>query len=184
MPDSKKYRNTMNLNREDDNKHGWKLGQIVHVSRGIIANRYEYCGYPEMDVPAGAKARLIGIKQIRLNAVYDDDGVGDVYVDFELLDYSNPDGTPITCGNRHAWSLCEANPDFVLCPDGSGDPGYFRKEGMRNAGLWHSLDAVQIEDHPKFGYVQFQYRKVVDPRQYEGPGGMSMYEYLTQASCD
>ena len=107
------------------------------------------------------------------------------YIDFELLDHTNPDGTPITCGNRHAFSMAEANKDFAFCPDGSGEPGYLRGEGMRDAGLWVSLEATQIEDHPEHGYVQFQHRKVIDPRQYAGPGGLgTMYEHLTVASCD
>jgi len=47
------------------------------------------------------------------------------------------------------------------------------------------LQATQIEDHPEHGYVQFRYRKVIDPRQYSGPGGHgTMYEHLTVASCD
>ena len=120
MPDTQKYRNTMNLGREDDNKHGWVLGQIMHIARTVVVNKYDYCGYPEREVPT----------------------------------------------------------------DGSGEPGYLRSEGMRNAGLWHSLEAERIEDHPEHHYVQFQYRKVVDPKQYAGPGGMTMHEYLTQASCD
>ena len=126
MPNKAKYLNTMNLGRDDLNKHGWKLGQIVHVARNIIGNRYNYCGYPEYNVPAGARARIIGIKQTSLNADVTG-GIGDVYIDFELVDHTNPDGTPITCGNRHAWSVCEANPDFALCPDGSLEPGYIRE---------------------------------------------------------
>jgi len=165
MPDAQKYRNTTNLGREDENKMGWKLGQIVHIARCVVANKYDYCGYSEMEIPAGAKARLIGIRQTDLNACYHN-GVGDLYIDFELVDYTNYDGTPVTCGNRHAWSLCEANPDFAFCPDGSGEPGYLRRSGMRNEGLWVSLEATQIEDHPVHGYVQFQHRKVIDPAQY------------------
>jgi hypothetical protein len=165
MPDAQKYRNTMNLGREDENKMGWKLGQIVHVAIGSTANRYEYCGYPEMEIPGGARARLIGIKQTDLNACYHN-GVGDVYVDFELLDYTNEDGTPITCGNRHAWSLCEANPDFAYCPDGSGEPGYIRREGFRHGGLWVSLETRRLEDDPVTGAYRSQPRKIVDPVQY------------------
>ena len=126
MPDTQKYRNTMNLGREDDNKHGWVLGQIMHIARTLEANKYDYCGYSAMDIPTGALVRIIGIKQTDLNASYAKDGQG----------------------------------------DGSGEPGYLRAEGMRNAGLWHSLEAKQIEDHPEHHYVQFQYRKVVDPTQY------------------
>ena len=158
MPDTQKYRNTMNLGREDNNKHGWVLGQIMHIARTLEANKYDYCGYSAMDIPTGALVRIIGIKQTDLNACYAKDGQGDVYVDFEFLNYFNDDGTPVTCGNRHAWTLAEASPDFMLCPDGSGEPGYLRAEGMRNAGLWHSLESKRIEDHPEHGYVQFQYR--------------------------
>ena len=166
MPNTAKYRHTMNMGQEDVNKHGFKLGQIVHTARQIIANRYNYCDYPELNIPAGARARIIGIKQTSLNAKVAG-GIGDVYIDFELVDHSNPDGVPVTCGNRHAWSVAEANTDFALCPDGSGEPGYIRGPGMRDEGLWHSLECERIEDHPEYGYVQFRYRKVVDPQRYE-----------------
>ena len=156
----------MNLGREDNNKHGWVLGQIMHIARTIEANKYDYCDYSSMDIPTGALVRIIGIKQTDLNACYAKDGQGDVYIDFEFLNYFNDDGTPVTCGNRHSWTLAEASPDFMLCPDGSGEPGYLRPEGCRDAGLWHSLEAKRIEDHPEHHYVQFQYRKVVDPTQY------------------
>ena len=184
MPNAQKYRNTMNLGREDDNKHGWKLGQIVHIAGTYgRANGYNYCGYEEFEIPCGARARIIGIKQTDLNSTRWRNG--DVYIDFELLDHTNPDGTPITCGNRHSFIMAEANKDFAFCPDGSGEPGYLRSEGMRDEGLWVSLEATQIEDHPVHGYVQFQHRKVIDPRQYAGPGGLgTMYEHLTVASCD
>ncbi len=172
MPDVEKYRNTMNLGREDDNKHGWKLGDIVHVSGSYVrANGYGYCGYEEFEIPCAARARIIGIKQTDLNACHHKDGQGDVYIDFELVDYTNPDGTPITCGNRHSWTMAEANPDFSFCPDGSGEPGYLRGPGMRNEGLWESVEAQQIEDHPEHGYVRYQPRKVVDPKQYECTNG-------------
>lgn len=166
MLDTEKYLNTTNFLREDENKFGWKVGQIAHVARSILANRYNYCGYPETEVPKGARVRIIGIKQTDLNALSSKDGIGDVYVDFEFLDHFNDDGTMITCGNRHAWTLCEANPDFGLCPDGSGDLGYFRSEGQRNPGMWESLEGKRIEDHPEHGYVQYRPRKVVDPAQY------------------
>ena len=184
MPDVQKYRNTPNLGREDDNFLGWKLGDIVHTAGSYMkANGYNYCGYEEFEIPVGSRAMIIGIKQTDLNKT--DFRRGDVYIDFELLDHTNPDGTPITCGNRHAFSMAEANKDFAFCPDGSGEPGYLRGEGMRDAGLWVSLEATQIEDHPEHGYVQFQHRKVIDPRQYSGPGGSgTMYEHLTVASCD
>lgn len=162
MPDTAKYRNTMNMGREDVNKHAFKIGQIVHTARQIIANRYDYCDYPEHNIPAGSRARITGIKQTSLNAKVPG-GIGDVYIDFELVDHVNSDGVPVTCGNRHGWTVAEANPDFALCPDGSGEPGYIRGSGMRDEGLWHSLECERIEDHPVHGYVQFRYRKVVDP---------------------
>ena len=166
MPDTEKYRNTPNLGRDDENKHSWKLGDIVHTAGSYVtANGYNYCGYEEFDIPVGSRARIIGIKQTELNAAHNN-GVGDVYIDFELLDHANPDGTPITCGNRHSFSMAEANREFALCPDGSGEPGYIRESGMRNEGLWVSIEAKRIEDHPDHGYVQFQHRKVVDPAQY------------------
>ena len=164
MPDVQKYRNTPNLGREDENRHGWKLGDIVHTAGSYMrANGYNYCGYEEFEIPAGSRARIIGIEQTDLNKT--SFRRGDVYIDFELLDHTNPDGTPITCGHRHAFSMAEANKDFAFCPDGSGEPGYLRSKGMRDAGLWVSLEATQIEDHPEHGYVQFQHRKVIDPAQ-------------------
>jgi hypothetical protein len=164
MPDTEKYRNPPSIGREDDNKHGWKLGDIVHIAGSyMIANKYNYCGYEEFEIPTGSRARIIGIKQTDLNSTRF--GNGDVYIDFELVEHANSDGTLITCGNRHAWSMAEANPDFTLCPDGSGDPGYFRREGFRNSGLWESIEGTQIEDHPD-GYMQWRPRKVVDPHQY------------------
>ena len=184
MPDVQKYRNTPNLGRNDDNKHRWKLGDIVHIAGTYgRANAYGYCGYEEFEIPCGARARIIGIKQTDLNSTRWRNG--DVYIDFELLDHTNSDGTPITCGHRHSFIMAEANKDFAFCPDGSGEPGYLRSKGMRDEGLWVSLQATQIEDHPEHGYVQFRYRKVIDPKQYSGPGGHgTMYEHLTVASCD
>ena len=165
MPDTEKYLNTPSRGREDDNKLGWKLGDIVHTAGSYVrANGYGYCGYEEFEVPVGSRARIIGIKQTTLNASYDKDGQGDVYIDFELLDHSNPDGTPITCGNRHAASMIEASPNFALCPDGSGEPGYIR-EHRETPGVewWFSLHAKRITDHPEHGYVRYLNRKVVDP---------------------
>ena len=163
MPNVQKYRNTMNLGREDVNKHGWKVGQIVHLAREIIGNRYEYCGYAEYNVPAGARARITGVKQTTLNAKILG-GIGDVYIDFECLDHANPDGTPITCGNRHSFTMAEANSNFAMCPDGSGEPGYIR-EHRDHPGreVWFSLHADRVADHPQNGYVRFLNRKVVDP---------------------
>ena len=166
MPDSQKYRNTMNLGREDVNKFGWKLGDIVHTAGTYVrANGYNYCGYEEFDIPVGSRARIIGIKQTTLNAVYAKDGQGDVYIDFELLDHTNPDGTPVTCGNRHAGCMVESSPNFALCPDGSGEPGLIRENRRWEEGTewWFSLHAEKIADHPVYGYVRYLNRKVVDP---------------------
>ena len=114
MPDTAKYLNTMNIGRADVNKHGWKLGDIVHTAGSYVrANGYNYCGYEEFEIPVGSRARIIGIKQTSLNADIPG-GIGDVYIDFELLDHANFDGTPITCGNRHAFCMAEASPDFAL----------------------------------------------------------------------
>ncbi len=164
-----KYRNTMNLGRDDVNKHGWKLGQITHIAGSYVrANSYNYCGYEPFNIPVGSRARIIGIKQTTLNAEVIG-GIGDVYIDFELLDHTNPDGTPITCGNRHAFSMAEANSDFAMCPDGSGDPGYIRRKGMRNEGMWVSLGAERIEDHPD-GYMQFRHHKMIDLQSVDAAG--------------
>ena len=163
MPNTRKYRATQNRGREDVNKHGWKLNQIVHVSRNIIANRYNYCNYPEFNLPAGARARIIGIKQTTLNAKIVG-GIGDVYIDFEMVDHYNFDGSPVTCGNRHSFTMCEASDNFALCPDGSGEPGYIR-EHRKAPGeeYWFSIEAERVTDHPEHGYVRYQHRKVVDP---------------------
>ena len=185
MPDTEKYVNTPNIGREDVNKFGYKVGDIVHIGGSYLtANGYNYCGYEPFDIPVGAKARITGIKQTSLNADISG-GIGDVYIDFELVDYSNPDGTPITCGNRHAGCMAESSPNFALCPDGSGEPGYLRPDDWRDGGMWVSLEADRIEDHPEHGYVQFRHRKTVDPKQFAGPGGEdTMHEYLTVSSCD
>ena len=46
MPDTEKYRNTQNLGSDDENKHGWKLGDIVHTAGSYVtANGYGYCGW-------------------------------------------------------------------------------------------------------------------------------------------
>ena len=165
MPNAQKYRNTMNLGREDDNKYNYVLGDIVHTAGSYVtANGYNYCGYKPFDIPVGSRARIIGIKQTELNASWRKDGLGDVYIDFELLDHSNPDGTPITCGNRHAGCMVESSPNYALCPDGSGEPGLIR-EHRDHPGreVWFSLHAKQIDDHPEHGYVRYLNRKVVDP---------------------
>ena len=133
MPNQEKYLNPPNLGQNDVNKLGWSLGDILHTSSSVRANGYGYCGYEEMDLPRGTRVRLIGIKQTDLNAQYHN-GVGDVYVDFQCVDLKNPDGTPVTCGNRHAWSLLEANPDHMQAPDGSGDLGMVRD------GVWYSYE--------------------------------------------
>ena len=131
MPNREKYLNTGNLNRNDVNKFGWKVGDVLHTSSSVSANGYNYCGYEEMRLPRGTRVRLIGIKQTTLNAEVVG-GIGDVYVDFQCVDLKNPDGTPVTCGNRHAWSLLEANPDHMVAPDGSGELGMVRD------GVWYS----------------------------------------------
>ena len=132
MPNREKYLATQNLNRNDANKFGWSLGDILHTAGSHVrANGYGYCGYEEMVLPRGTRVRLIGIKQTDLNARWNN-GDGDVYVDFQCVDLKNPDGTPVTCGNRHAWSLLEANPDHMVAPDGSGELGMVRD------GVWYS----------------------------------------------
>jgi hypothetical protein len=145
MPDREKYRNTMNLGRNDANKHGWKVGDILHTSSSVRANGYNYCGYEEMKLPHGTRVRLIGIKQTNLNAQHPN-GIGDVYVDFECVDVKNPDGTPVTCGNRHAWSLLEANPDHRVCPDGSGDLGFTGNGRLGSIGVWYSYAGVYVDN--------------------------------------
>ncbi len=132
MFNREKYLNPLNLGRNDDNKFDWKVGDILHTSGTVSANGYNYCGYEEMRLPLGTRVRIIGIKQTTLNTWAR--GIGDVYVDFECVDLENADGTPVTCGNRHAWSLLEANPDFMLAPDGSGDLGMVRD------GVWYSYE--------------------------------------------
>jgi len=132
MTNAEEYLTTPNLGRTDENKHGWKVGDILHTSSTVRANAYGYCGYEEIDLPRETPVRIIGIKQTTLNASHSKDGIGDVYVDFECVDLKNADGTPVTCGNRHAWSLLEANPDHTVCPDGSGDLGLVRD------GVWYS----------------------------------------------
>jgi len=132
MLNQEKYLATPNLGQNDANKLGWNVGDILHTSSSVRANGYGYCGYEEMDIPRGTRVAIIGIKQTDLNACYDKNGVGDVYVDFQCIDLKNPDGTHVTCGHRHAWSLLEANPDFMLAPDGSGEIGMVRD------GVWYS----------------------------------------------
>lgn len=183
MPDTEKYMNTMNLGSEDDNKFDLKLGDICHIGGSYVrANGYNYCGYEEFEVPLGARARIIGIKQTDLNASYRKDGRGDVYVDFELVDYTNPDGTPIRCGNRHAGCFAETSPNFAVSPDGSGDLGYLWPESspsLRWSGMWTSMLGTFNDDH------QFTPQKMLDPKQYSGPGGDgTFHEYLTVSSCD
>lgn len=155
MPNVQKYRNTQNLGNEDVNKHGWNIGDVLHTSGTVSANGYGYCGYEEMRLPRGTKVRIIGIKQTTLNAQHRN-GIGDVYVDFECVDLKNTDGIPVTCGNRHAWSLLEANPDHMVSPDGSGELGmvrdnvwysYAQKEGIEvdYSKEWTSQRAQSID---------------------------------------
>ena len=133
MPNQEKYLATPNLGQNDANKLGWNVGDVLHTSNSVRANGYGYCGYEEMDLPRGTRVAIIGIKQTTLNAQHHN-GVGDVYVDFQCIDLKNPDGTHVTCGNRHAWSLLEANPDHMVAPDGSGDLGMVRD------GVWYSYE--------------------------------------------
>ncbi len=153
MLNREKYLNTTNLGRADVNKHGWKVGDILHVS-GTRANSYNYCGYEEIELPRGTRVRLIGIRQTNLNAKYHN-GIGDVYVDFECVDLKNPDGTPVTCGQRHAWSMLEANPDHMVCPDGSGDLGFARN------GVWYSYAGTDGQTN-RFGQTEYIRNKVID----------------------
>ena len=155
MPNQEKYLATPNLGSEDANKHGWKLGDILHTSGSGTANQYNYCGYEAIDLPRETRVRIIGIKQTTLNAGYDKDGEGDVYVDFECVDLKNADGTPVTCGNRHAWSLLEANPDHMVCPDGSGDLG------MVKDGVWMSY-AGELGELGSFGQREYIRNKVMN----------------------
>ena len=108
MTNQEKYLATPHRGRNDANKLGWKIGDVFHLSGNVTANLYNYCGYEEVKLPTGTPVRIIGIDQTNLNACYHN-GIGDVYVDFECVDIRNPDGTPVTCGNRHAWSLREAS---------------------------------------------------------------------------
>ena len=106
-----KYMNTPNLDRADDNRYQLSLGDICHIAGSYVrANQYNYCGYQEFDVPRGSRVRVIGIKQTDLNSW--DGSPGDVYLDLELVDHRNVDGTPMRLGNRHAFCLrevCEAS---------------------------------------------------------------------------
>jgi len=176
MPDTEKYMNTTNLGSEDENKFGWKLGDICHVGGGwVTANGYNYCGYEEFKVPLGARAKIIGVKQTNLNATYGNDakgnkwkGEGDVYVDFELVDHTNSDGTPIRCGNRHGGTFAESNRRFAPCPDGSGDLGYLWEKSdsdswHRWSGMWVSMMGEFDDNH------KFTPQKMIDPKQYACP---------------
>ncbi len=145
MPDKEKYLNPPNLGRNDANKHGWKIGDILHTCSYVTANGYNYCGYEGMKLPRETRVRLIGIKQTNLNAQHHN-GIGDVYVDFECVDLKNPDGTPVTCGNRHAWCLLEANPDHMVCPDGSGDLGLMGNGRLGTAGVWYSYAGTYVDN--------------------------------------
>ena len=147
MYDKKKYTNPPNLGRNDANKLGWKVGDILHTSGSGTANQYNYCGYEEIDLPRETRVRLIGVKQTNLNAQHYN-GIGDVYVDFECVDLKNPDGTPVTCGNRHAWSLLEANPSHMVCPDGSGDLGMVKDH------MWLSYAGTTGETD-SYGQVEY-----------------------------
>lgn len=155
MPNQEKYLATMNLGRKDENKLNWKVGDIYHTSGTVTANQYNYCGYEEVRLARETPVRIIGVIQTTLNASYDKSGVGDVYVDFECVDLKNDDGTPVTCGHRHAWSLLEANPDHSECPDGSGDLGFIKKE------VWYSYDG-ELGERNDIGQQLFIRNKVID----------------------
>lgn len=129
-----KYLSLSNGGICDDNKFGFKTGDVVHTANQTIANRYGYCGYEEINIPAGARVRLLSVKETILNKSYDPSGRGDVYVDFEFLDYKNPDGTPVRAGNRHGYGIMEAKDNFMMDPNGRGWPGYVRD------GMWHGID--------------------------------------------
>ena len=133
------FNSTPNRNRQDSNKFGFKLGDILHVSMSFTANSYGHGGTPT-EIPRCAKARIVGIKQTTLNAELTN-SVGDVSLDVEMVDYTNEDGTPVQCGNYHAGRFIEADRWFALCPDGSGQPGRLWPEGAyRWAGCWTSLE--------------------------------------------
>lgn len=167
MPDTEKYMNTTNLNREDVNKFGFKLGDICHIGGSwVTANRYNYCGYTEFDVPRGAKVRIIGVRQTSLNAKIPG-GIGDVYVDLELVDYENSFDVPVRLGNRHAGTLAEAHPYFAPCPcrDGCDWTGYLwpkNDSGLRWSGMWTSMMGTSSED----GTYTFTPAKIIDPARY------------------
>jgi len=156
MLNTEKYLATPNLGRADDNKLGWNVGDILHTGSSVRANGYGYCGYEEIDLPRETPVRIIGIKQTTLNASHSKDGIGDVYVDFECVDLKNADGTPVTCGNRHAWSLLEANPDHTVCPDGSGDLGLVRN------GVWYSYAQKPGTEVDYSRNWEYQRNKVID----------------------
>ena len=40
MPNREKYLNTGNLNRNDVNKFGWKVGDVLHTTGTVSANGY------------------------------------------------------------------------------------------------------------------------------------------------
>lgn len=145
-----KYLSLYNGGANDDNKYGFNVGDVVHTSGKTIANRYGYCGYEEMDIPRGARVRLLSVKETTLNASTNINGRGDVYVDFEFLDHKNPDGTPVRCGNRHGFSIMEAHPDFLLAPNGTGWPGY------RRNGMWCGLDYT-LGEPDRFGRREIIY---------------------------
>jgi len=154
MTNQQKYLATRNRGRNDVNKLGWKIGDIFHTGGTTSANQYGYCGYEEIRLPCETRVRIIGIEQTSLNS-QNHNGIGDVYVDFECVDIRNPDGTPVTCGNRHAWSLLEANPDFMVCPDGSGDLGFVRD------GVWYSYAGTDGQTN-RFGQTEYIRNKVID----------------------
>jgi len=154
MTNQQKYLATPNRGRNDVNKFGWQIGDILHLSGNQTANGYNYCGYKEIELPCETPVRIIGIHQTNLNAGCKN-GIGDVYIDFECIYLKNHDNTPVTCGNRHAWCLLEANPDFMVCPDGSGDLGFVRN------GVWYSYAGTDGQTN-RFGQTEYIRNKVID----------------------
>ena len=151
--DATKYLDTANLGRSDTNKLGWKLGDIFHTCGYVTANQYNYCGYDEIAIPLETPVRIIGIKQTTLNAELMGHG-GDMYVDYECVDLKNEDGTPVTLGNRHYYSLLEASPNHKVCPDDSGDLGMVRD------GIWRSYAGTSSVN--SFGQHEFSPNKIIN----------------------
>ena len=63
--------------------------------------------------------------------------------------------TPVILGNRISGTFCEAQRNFMVCPDGSGDLG------MVMDGKWLSYEGVWGERN-RFGQQEFTRNKVID----------------------